>query len=163
MQIKNLRGVIICAFNGATLTVADSNGEVLGTLDLTPGVVDLTPLQPLAAAGEVHVQGAYLLQSPFGRNIIMTSDKKFQSAAAKTYTPSLAEEQEMHMRRLVSKFVAEERTKEDQRAERVARKKLKGKIEDEPTPTPPAGDTPPSGGTGDNVSDEENDGANGES
>ena len=133
MEIKSLLGVTICAFNGCYLAFHDANGEAVGTVDLPPGIHDLSAYQPLLSVAEVRMQSCYILRSPVGRNQINTPDRLFASSAALTYTPSLAEQQEHNMRRMVKTMLREQRAEEDARAERAARSRRKNKeTEDEP-------------------------------
>lgn len=131
MQLKNILGVSVCSFNGGYLQFQDDDGVHIGTVDLQPGIHDLSPYQPILSAGTMSLNKCFVLKSPHGRNLVSQSDKTFQSAAAITYTPSLAEQQEHQMRSMVKTILREQRKVEDERAERAASERKRRQINDE--------------------------------
>lgn len=146
MQVTNFRGMKIIALDGATLNLADGDGEVQATISLPVGPHDLSEYQPLLDV--FHVTAGQIVRvGDAGRRLrAVGHDAPFQSGASALYTPSLAEQQEAQMRQMVQGMVKSQLAQERSRAKRAANAVPDPVLEDDtPPPAPPEADETPSG------------------
>lgn len=142
----SLRGVSVIAFTGAAIRLLDGKDAIVGTVDLQPGVHDLTAYQPLCDSGVVELKAMLIVKSPHGRLQVIHTEDRFETAANPTYQPSAAERAKAVLVGMVNKAVraTHEKAEKARRKEREHRDvpviETTAPVEVEPV-TPPV--TPP--------------------